>query len=431
MGAGGDGRAGAGAGAGGGSEGALEARGEPPLPAWGAESCAPPPRAQSGGAAGAGAEDWGWGNEAVLRSLVRAEAQRWGRGRAAAAAGAGLLADRRLLAERDAGLHVAAVYTEVFGLSAPTFHLAASLYDSLFLRLAAGEPTGSGGAHDLDSARGSAQAAAVCVCIAAKVEEVVPPTCGSYVALYERILAPVVLEAELGVCSAFGAPPTPVEPGVLVASGGGGNAMAALADPSRHEEREVGPQNGGQQKEWLQGHFCALEASVLDALGWVTTPPTALHFYDRLRALRDSGQARRRGDGAPPPPAEAGPRALDLLFQAAVRPEVALLFRPSTVALAVLACLRGPQTPCAGGSAALDLEEACREVERYRAEAHVDPLWLFGQMEGPAATAAAASAACAAASATPEKGKWGTGDAAAPALLGCARARGPCLGGLV
>ena len=130
MGAGGDGRAGAGAGAGagGGSEGALEARGEPPLPAWGAESCAPPPRAQSGGAtgaAGAGAEDWGWGNEAVLRSLVRAEAQRWGRGRAAAAAGAGLLADRRLLAKSDAGLHVAAVYTEVFGLSAPTFHLAA------------------------------------------------------------------------------------------------------------------------------------------------------------------------------------------------------------------------------------------------------------------------------------------------------------------
>ena len=61
----------------------------------------------------------------------------------------------------------------------------------------------------------------------------------------------------------------------------------------------------------------------------------------------------------------------------------------------------------------------------------MDPLWLFGQMEGPAATAAAASAACAAASATPEKGKWGTGDAAAPALLGCARARGPCLGGLV
>ena len=416
MGAGGDGRAGAGSGAGGGSEGALEARGEPPLPAWGAESCAPPPRAQSGGAAGAagaGAEDWGWGNGAVLRSLVRAEAQRWGRGRAAAAAGAGLLADRRLLAKRDAGLHVAAVYTEVFGLSAPTFHLAASLYDSLFLRLAAGEPTGSGGAHDLGSARGSAQAAAVCVCIAAKVEEVVPPTCGSYVAFYERILALVVLEAELdaeselGVCSVFGAPP----PG--------------------QAEREVGPQNGGQQKEWLQGHFCALEASVLDALGWVTTPPTALHFYDRLRALRDSGQARRRGDGAPPPPAEAGPRALDLLFQAAVRPEVALLFRPSTVALAVLACLRGPQTPRAGGSAALDLEESCREVERYRAEAHVDPLWLFGQMGGPAVTAAAASAACAAASATPEKGKWGTGDAAAPALLGCAHARGPCLGGLV
>ena len=83
--------------------------------------------------------------------------------------------------------------------------------------------------------------------------------------------------------------------------------MAALADPSRHEEREVGPQNGGQQKEWLQGHFCALEASVLDALGWVTTPPTALHFYDRLRALRDSGQARRRGDGAPPRPPRRGP----------------------------------------------------------------------------------------------------------------------------
>ena len=162
---------------------------------------------------------------------------------------------------------------------------------------------------------------------------------------------------------------------------------------------------------------------MLDTLGWDATPPTALHFYDRLRALRGSGLARRREDAPPAPPSEADPYALFLLFQAAVSPEVALLFRPSTVALAVLACLRSSQAPRAVGSVAPNLVEACREVERYRAEAHVDPLWLFGRSRGSAATA----------SPPPEKGKRGGGDGlvAAPALLGCARARGPCLGGLV
>jgi len=334
----------------------------------------------------------------VLRSLVRAEGQRLGRGRAAPAAGAALLADRRLRIARDLALRVAATCSKSFRLGKPTFHLAASLYDSLFLRLAAGEPDGSVGATDLGSPRGSAQAAAVCVCIAAKVEEVVPPTCDSYLVFYANALEPMILEAEREAAALSPGPP-----------------------PGRAGQQGRLQEGGQQRGSWLLCHFCAMEVRVLDTLGWDATPPTALHFYDRLRALRGSGLARRRGKGAPLPPGEAGPHAHSLLFQAAVWPEVALLFRPSTVALAVLACLRGSQTSRSIGSVAPNLVEACREVERYRAEAHVDPLWLFGQSRGSAATAAPLS----------EKGMRGAGHAAAPALLGCARARGPCLGGLV
>ena len=172
----------------------------------------------------------------------------------------------------------------------------------------------------------------------------------------------------------------------------------------------------------LPARFLALEAHVLVALDWVTTPVTALHFFGRLSAVWSHAQVDRLSQcPASRPASEASGPAAALLLQAARSPDVALLYRPSTVALAVLAAVERWKIPAFSVLSARDIGDLCDQIEALREEAHVDPLWLFGRQQPHPKDEAEEASRVRSPSTVSEL----------HALEGCARARGLCLGGLI
>ena len=364
------------------------ARAAQPVTAVGtaAEGCAAP---GGGGVEGAGAfagavgaEEWGRGNEAVLRNLTRAEERRRGRGGAAQSleAGRALCSDEDSMDRRRLAFDTARACSQKLELAEPTFHLAAAFFDSVILRSASGRlniSTMEGLA--IHSQFGSLMTALACLFIASKVEEVRSPSAAYFLhhcALTSSEICPRKARLRL--------------------------------------ELNLDPE--------LPARFLALETHVLVALDWVTTPVTALHFFGRLSAAWPHVQVGRLNQSpAPRPAAEASGPAAALLVQAARSPKVALLYRPSTVALAVLAAVERWKIPDFSALSARDIGGLCDQIESFREEAHVDPSWLFGwQQRHPQDEAEEAS-----------KERSPSVVSELPALEGCARARGIYLGGLI